>query len=82
MWDQVLRVVSPDTDSSRSKGCHLMDDEFTKGGGDLKVKMSFIRLITGNLNGRGSVAAIFKTPPGFTVDKHFFQNIVVGIGIG
>jgi hypothetical protein len=41
--DQVLRVVFPDTDSSRSRGCHLMDDEFTEGGGDLKVKMIWVR---------------------------------------
>jgi hypothetical protein len=29
--DQVLRVVVPDTDSGRSKGCHKMENEFTNG---------------------------------------------------
>ena len=43
LGDQVLRVVFPDTDSSRSKGCHKMDNEFTEGGGDLKVKMITVR---------------------------------------
>jgi hypothetical protein len=34
----------PDTDSSRSGGCRLMENEFTKAEGHLKVKM--VRMTT------------------------------------